>query len=267
MRWVAFTVLLSVCSAAQAHDTWIQVDSPLVVAGDVAHVDLCLGNHGNEHRDFKLASKVEQGGWSLDVTSPSGRKRDLTKVLTDTGLTTREGFWTARYVADEPGLHVITHQLDKPHGTTRSVKSSKAYLYAARQGQIADSSGDVSKPLGFPIELVPLFDPILGSTAGQPLRVRVLHEAKPLANAHVSFVPRSKSLQAGFDAKYERHTDAQGEAVWTPEEGDWVLICVHHMRDDQKGEGYDKTQYTATLALPVSQVPRQVVRQTATQGK
>jgi len=257
MRLLTFALLVaSACTAARAHDTWVQLDSAVVPPGEIAHVNLCLGNHGNDHRDFKLASKIATGGWTLDAISPSGRKSDLTAALTDTGLTPREGFWTTRYLAAEPGLHIITHQLDKPHGATRGIKSSKAYLLVSPRTAEIPKSASAATPLGHPIEIVPLFDPILDSTVGRPLRVRILHEGKPLGDARVSFIPRSRKLESGFDPQYERKTDPQGETTWTPEEGDWVLIAVHHMREDQKGEGYSQTQYTATLALPVSQVPR-----------
>src|SRR5436853_56275 len=60
---LAFTLLASLAATAAAHDTWIQTNSNLYRPGDVVHVDLLLGNHGNDHRDFKLAGK------SLDKVS------------------------------------------------------------------------------------------------------------------------------------------------------------------------------------------------------
>jgi uncharacterized GH25 family protein len=52
-------LLLSLCSLALAHDTWIQTNTNLVRVGDAVSVDLMLGNHGNDHRDFKIAGKVD----------------------------------------------------------------------------------------------------------------------------------------------------------------------------------------------------------------
>ena len=43
---------------ALAHDTWVQTNTNLVRAGDAVHIDLMLGNHGNDHRDYKLTSKT-----------------------------------------------------------------------------------------------------------------------------------------------------------------------------------------------------------------
>jgi len=49
---------LMLARTALAHDTWVQTNTNLIRSGDAVHVDLMLGNHGNDHRDFKLASKT-----------------------------------------------------------------------------------------------------------------------------------------------------------------------------------------------------------------
>ncbi|MCX7417703.1 MAG: DUF4198 domain-containing protein, partial [Planctomycetia bacterium] len=74
-------VVLSVIgrpSIAIAHDTWVQTATNFVRPEDVVHIDLCLGNHGNDHRDFKLASKLSSlEGALLDVVGPGGVRTDL----------------------------------------------------------------------------------------------------------------------------------------------------------------------------------------------
>ena len=77
-----------------AHDTWVQTNINIIRTGDVVHVDLMLGNHGNEHRDFKLAGKTTLEDTVLRVTSPSGKSYDLKSDLVDTGYTPKEGFWS-----------------------------------------------------------------------------------------------------------------------------------------------------------------------------
>ena len=52
-----------------AHDTWVQTNTPLIRVGDAVHIDLMLGNHGNDHRDFKLASKVDPAEWQYGRAS------------------------------------------------------------------------------------------------------------------------------------------------------------------------------------------------------
>src|SRR6185436_2774462 len=57
-----FTIAAAFLAApAFAHDTWVQTNTNVVRTGDAVHVDLMLGNHGNDHRDFKLASKLAPG--------------------------------------------------------------------------------------------------------------------------------------------------------------------------------------------------------------
>ncbi|MGH7138544.1 MAG: DUF4198 domain-containing protein, partial [Pirellulales bacterium] len=48
-------VVAAVGSPAGAHDTWVQTNTNVIRAGDVVFVDFFLGNHGNDHRDFKMA--------------------------------------------------------------------------------------------------------------------------------------------------------------------------------------------------------------------
>jgi hypothetical protein len=48
-------------------------------------------------------------------------------------------------------------------------------------------------------------------------------------------------------------TDAQGRCRWTPKDGNFVLIVAHHSIPEEKGDGYDKISYSATLVLNVPQ--------------
>ncbi len=51
-------LVLALASSALAHDTWVETNTNLIRTGDAVYVDLKLGNHGNDHRDFKLASPI-----------------------------------------------------------------------------------------------------------------------------------------------------------------------------------------------------------------
>ena len=58
VRFLFVATIMALSIPANAHDTWVEVNSAEVRLGQVVHVDLKLGNHGNNHRDFKLASKI-----------------------------------------------------------------------------------------------------------------------------------------------------------------------------------------------------------------
>jgi uncharacterized GH25 family protein len=85
-------------SSAIAHDTWVEVNSTEVRLGQVVHVDLKLGNHGNDHRDFKLASKITLEPCTLAVVDPEGQSHDLKSRAVDTGFAPSEGNWVLAVV-------------------------------------------------------------------------------------------------------------------------------------------------------------------------
>ena len=252
--------------AATAHDNWVETNTSLVRLGDIVHVDLKLGNHGNDHRDFKLSGKVALESGQISVISPKGEAFDLKSHLVETGLSTKEGYWTGRYTTTQPGLHAVTSTSDGVRGTTRSIKSAKTYFIASEKlDDVPVVQSGVNQPLGHALELVPVINPVTAVGPGQPLTVKVLLNTKPLKAARVSFVPRGAVLAEGFDKNFEDETDAYGIAKFTPKEGNVVLVVVHHVAPDQKGEGYSDTKYSATLTVIVPQLPQKSIKALTTQ--
>ena len=221
--------LVAAAGFAPAHDTWVQTNTNLVRTGDAVHIDLMLGNHGNDHRDFKLASKLSPDMiQSFEVIAPDGKKYDLKRDMTDLGYAPKEGFHSAKFVAAKPGLYVAAQTLDKVlnHG-----KPVRGY-----------------KPLGHKIELVPEVNPVVPMGPGTPIKVKLLFEGKPLDGVKVSFIPRGVTLKEGTDADYERTTDKNGKAAFTPKTGTYYLVVAHYPREE-KGDGYESAHYTATLTV------------------
>lgn len=241
----------------EAHDTWVETNTSVVRQGDVVFVDLKLGNHGNDHRDFKLASKITLAPCQLSVIGPAGKPIDLKPGIIDTGYAPKEGYWTNRFVTQEAGLHVVSHTLDTLHGTTRAIKSAKTFfIVSPKLDDLPDCDSGFDKPLGQSLELVPLNNPVTAMGPLQPIRVKLFYQSKPLAGARVTFIPRGTLLAEGLDKEHEFLTDADGVASFTPREGNVILVVVHHAVADQKGDGYDKTHYTAALTFSVPQVGR-----------
>jgi uncharacterized GH25 family protein len=253
---LALLVALSLAVVASAHDTWLQTNTNLVRVGDVVHVDLMLGNHGNGHRDFKLAGKAPVESATLEVIGPDGQTRDLKPSLTDVGYAPKEGYWTTRAIADKPGLYTIVQTSDAvvSYAPTRSIKSAKTFFVASKSldNPPADNPG-FNRALGHPLELVPQSNPVTPMGPGTQLTVRLLYKGKPLAGATVSFIPRGQELKGEFDARFQRKTDDHGDAAFEPTEGNYYLVVAHHA-DDGKGDGYDNTKYSATLGLYVPAV-------------
>jgi uncharacterized GH25 family protein len=108
--------------------------------------------------------------------------------------------------------------------------------------------------LGHELELVPLVNPVTPMGPGTPIRVRLLYKGKALPSARVSFIPRGQVLAEGLDEQYDRVTNEQGEASFTPTFGTYYLVVAHHEEPEERGPGYDHTKYGATLCVYVPQV-------------
>jgi hypothetical protein len=240
---------------APAHDTWVQPSSRLVGVGDVVHVDLFLGNHGNDHRDFKVAGKLATlEGSTLEVIGPDKRRTDLVPDAVDMGYAPKEGFWSSRFEPSAHGLHCVTHTREGIHSRKRGIKSGKAFFVAAEKlDEPPDGGVPHAEPLGHALELVPDVHPVLEKGPGRPLTVRLLFRGKPLAGHRVSFVPRGTVLAEGFDPAFERVTDADGRCSYEPREGNLVLAVAHLEKPDEHGADYDRTVYSATLVFDVPQ--------------
>lgn len=242
---------------ARAHDSWVETNTNLVRAGDAVRIDLMLGNHGNEHRDFKMAGKVSMDGTKVSVIAPGGAVTDLRPQLRDTGISENEGFWTAQFRAAKPGLYCVAHSFDKVMGyaPVRAVKSAKTFFLASKSlDRVAMFPPGSGRVLGHPLELVPQTNPVAPMGVGTPLRVRLLWKGKPLPNATVSFIPRGAQLQSGFDARYERHTNVNGDATFEPGDANTYLVVAHREDKAARGEGYDSTKYSAALTVFVPQI-------------
>jgi uncharacterized GH25 family protein len=257
LKTLAVAAILLLPVASLAHDTWVQTNTAVVRVGDVVHVDLMLGDHGNQHRDFKLASKVEPGPSTLEVIAPDGKKYDLKERLVDTGYAPQEGFWSGRFIAAQPGLYLVSHTYDKvvSYAPKRAIKSSKTFFVASRSlDKVSEANPGFDRKLGHPLELIPEANPVTPMGPGQPIKVRLLFEGKPLADVKVSFIPRGETLSEGTDATYERTTDAAGRAQFTPKFGNYYLVAAHHSEPKRNGPNYDTTEFSATMAVYVPQV-------------
>jgi uncharacterized GH25 family protein len=254
---LSLAAALAVALAAPAHDTWVQTNAHIVRTGDAVHIDLMLGNHGNDHRDFKLAGKLSPESVGVfEVVAPDGKKYDLKPGLTDLGYAPKEGFHSAKFVPAAAGLYVAAQTSDAvvSHGKpVRSVRSAKVYFLASPSlDHVRSDWGGFDRPLGHALELVPEANPVAPMGPGTPIKVRLLLGGKPLAGAKVSFVPRGVTLKEGLDPEYERITAADGRAKFTPKTGTYYLVVAHHTEAAPPGETkYESVRYAATMTVLV----------------
>lgn len=252
-----FILVALLASPVLAHDTWVETNSHIVRSGDAVHIDLKLGNHGNDHRDFKLASKIDAKDCTLQVLAPGGKKYDVRDSLVDLGYAPKEGYWTGKFVAAELGLYTVASTSDRvvSYAPTRSVKSAKTmFVVSGSLDKIARDQTGFDVPLGHALELVPTSNPVVPMGPGQSINVQLMFKDKPLADTKISFIPRGETLEEGFDAEYERTTDARGQAGFTPRTGNVYLVVAHRLEPNESGDGYESTKYSATLVVYVPEV-------------
>ena len=54
--------------------------------------------------------------------------------------------------------------------------------------------------------------------------------------------------------RYERMTDAVGNASFTPTLANYYLVVAHLDEPNEKGKGYESTKYSATLTILVPKI-------------
>lgn len=239
---------------ALAHDVWVESSANVVRAGDWLSLSLMLGNHGNEHRDFRLASKVAAGDQSLAVVGPDGKRLDLTPTLVDTGYAPQEGYWTARFQPTKPGLYTAVSLFDKvmSYAPVRDVKCAKTCFVVSKSlDRVPRANPGFDRPVGAPFELVPLTSPVTPMGTGETLKVRVLFRGKPMKGVKVGFVPRGAEAKGDLDPRYEKVTGADGTVSMTLKEANAYLVAAHWTDKSAKGEGYQGVNYSATLFVLV----------------
>ncbi|EMI24545.1 DUF4198 domain-containing protein [Rhodopirellula europaea] len=258
-RNLTFALALLLPTMASAHDTWIQTNSPIVRTGEVVHIDLRLGNHGNHHRDFKLAGLLTLDWTSMEHIGPDEKRSDLKPQLFTSASAEKQGYWTTPVTLTQPGVHQFVQKLDRVmnHGKSiRSIRTAKSFVLASDSLDAPKIDGHTHEtPAGLPFEIVLNTCPFSEVAAGQPITVTVLHHGKPIQDAVVSFIPEGETLQGDRDPNYEFATDASGQATFVPKMATRHLIAAHHTAIDEKSDEFDFTSYATTIVLPVPNQP------------
>lgn len=257
MKLHIFAVLLAATAPALAHDTWVETNTNVYRVGDVAHIDLKLGNHGNEGRDFKLAAIAPLESTNIEVVAPDGKKFDIKPSLASTAMAPKEGYWEGDFTNNAPGLYCVHQTFDAvmSYAPERAIKSAKTYFLASKSlDNVPIGAPGYNRIMGDALEIVPQNNPVAPMDTGDELKLRLMFKGKPLANTRISFIPRDAELTPGFDPRYEALTDKNGDATFAPKEAETYLAVAHvetKEAGEQNGKKYDFTQYGATLTVYV----------------
>lgn len=249
-----FGILAAFALPLHAHDLWVQTNTNTIPTNDVIHIDLMLGNHGNNHRDFKLAGKADLATLTVHLTTPDQKKIDLKPAMKDMGHTPNEGFWSAKYFPEQTGLYTVSLLSDAimSYAPIRSIRSARTFFGVVNTLQKPPNSDlNFDKPMGAPLELVPATNPVMTAERGGRIKAQLLFNQKPLINARIAFIPRGETLKEGFDKNHESRTDENGFVSFEIHEPNYYLMVAQHMEEERKGPGYNSTHYSATLTVYV----------------
>jgi len=243
-------ILLTCFQAASAHDTWVELDNPRVQEDGLIKVSL---KQGNDHDDFNVHGPLNAADACLTANMPCGCRIDIKPTMT-------KAYWSAEYKPTKPGLHVVSHLNTKQNDREREITSAKAYFVVgsnptATKGPLMRCD----RPLGHPLEIVPITNPVTQTVPNKPLRVRVLFEKQPLPNVRVTFIPEGATGKLTA-----QKTDMKGEAEFIPAEANLYLVVVHK-KSGNSGPDYDSTAYTATLTVAVPAIPFPAVAKSSIQ--
>lgn len=248
---------LTLMGQAMAHDIWIETNQSLLRVGESVSLSLMLGNHGNHHRDFRMASKIQAGQQNLSIIGVDGKSLDLTSNLINNGYEPKEGFWGTSFQGDNAGIYQAVSTFDQvmSYAPVRDIKCAKTYFALA---QSLDNPKKVEtgfqKPVGATLELIPVSNPVFDLGVGTSFSVKLLYKGSPLKDTVVSFIPKGVTLTGDLDPKFETKTDAKGVSTLSLNQAGQWLIAAHVTDATAAGEGYKSIGYSATIHLRVPNV-------------
>ena len=252
------TVLVGV--PLSAHDFWLAA-SPWVPALRVT-ITANLGEHfpnGTDHTtpsqvelwrvlgpngELKLGREFRRDGYALaaDVALPAPGAYLATMTI-GTNVTEMKGPLFNSYLHEEGLEWVIASRRNA--GVSESVARERFARYAKVAIRNGNGSGaHLTRPVGFPAELVPMTDPTL-LFAGQLLTVQLLSAGKPVSGAAVT----ARAESGGHPIM--GRTDASGHVTLPIDrDGAWLVRTVHMVSGEQAGvPDVDWDSYWATLAF------------------
>jgi hypothetical protein len=258
---VVIVVLLGI-GPAPGHDLWL-IPPEAAGAGKTATVravsgsDFPRGDHAPDPAAFAKRLLVKPDGAAVELDA-AGTDADagllrftpdapgvyVAAVRTTAKLITLDAAAFNEYLVSDGLPHIYRLRakektLDQP-GRERYSKSPKLLI------RVGDGAkGDSTKPVGLPLEIVPMRDPF-AVKPGDALKVRVLFEGKPLADANLGWAhPGGGELPAGTV-----RTDERGEALVPVAKVGLMTIRLTHMTRPNAAD-YEWESFWTTLTFRV----------------
>lgn len=247
----------------QAHDLWLKPRGN-VLLGQAVTVEALSGmkfpesDHGPDTAQFVRRFLIDPAGQEQPLApgprepkagllhfTPTQAGIYVLAVETKPRLITLAADQFNEYLVSDGLPHIFLQRskegsLQQP-GKERYSKSPKLILQVGQGG-----GGDPCRPLGLPLEIVPLKHP-LALPVGSALPVRVLFRKEPLAEANLGWDhPGSEATPRGTV-----RTNAKGEALIPLDRAGWMTIRLTHMtRPRQADYEWESFWTTLTFQLP-----------------
>jgi uncharacterized GH25 family protein len=244
---LAFMVPVSCLSsaAALAHEFWLTCRTWSPAPGETVEIGACVGTgFRGERRPFRSARCtrfVARAARTCDLQELA-REGDTTWArfsAADAGGATiayESDFATIELAPAEFDEYLALEGLDGPLAARRAsgaaVSGRERYRRCAKTWLDGSDARRASRPVGAPLEIVPLARPGLGPE----LRMRVLFRGRPLAGVLVKawtwpWDPAGHGSDAGRDSvgvTWQGRTDRRGQATLAGVgPGEWLLSAVH----------------------------------------
>ncbi|WP_245583863.1 DUF4198 domain-containing protein [Paenibacillus terrigena] len=256
---LAMSTLLLAAAAVpvSAHDGWSQTNAPVVAAGEVSYVDLMLGNHTNEHASYRVAGKWSTDTTKVYVTTPAGKKADITSTIFYTGEEKEDANaginndYITKFSASAPGAYIISAEGDSlfKNGevSSRTLRSAKSFVAVADiplAQRVQSLKGFQAHVTPDRAELVPAFNPA-SVKPNQEVQIQLFLKDKPLANTDVSIIQRSTS-----DSQ-KLKSDSNGMITFKTGAADYYLVRAKPSTDEKVEGQYSSVNYEATMTFIV----------------
>jgi uncharacterized GH25 family protein len=274
VRFVAATLLAAVLATVlasavgQAHELWIETDGSARIGRDHG-VNICWGHSGQREGGARLAG--QESKLTACLLGPGGR--------TALKLTKADDCFVTGFAPEGAGGHVVGAELQVGiiEREMHSIPTkTRIVMYGKSCVQVGGGRGEMTAPLGFDLEIVPV------GLAGEPkpgdlVTVRVVHKGQPIGGKDVLLtaatsgpLPRSEdprvqtsewSLAAMADPKTGEATFpliVDGQHLFTVKYFDETPGTYDGDRNDssefshlRKGDKYERTMYVSTLTVQV----------------
>jgi uncharacterized GH25 family protein len=270
---IACAPCIAFLAPALAHEFWIEPSTFTPEPGETVTVALRVGMHFEGEPVPRKNERIERFAaltWPAGATEPAEQLLDgaeddepagkfvtagagLTVLVYDSNHSRIElsGADFSVYL-DEKGItHVRTQRAEAgvADKTAREIYSRCAkslVLVGGGEGGEAKSSDAVDRAVGLPLEIIAEFDPYAPDPPKE-MRVRVLFNGRPLADAYVSAASRVSPK----DAQHTR-TDAEGRVTFRlTDAGPWLIDCTHMVAAPESASAdYESFWASLTFVVP-----------------